>query len=367
MHQTPHPRWTRYLRHGLIALSFIAALQAGAREITDMVGRKVVVPDRITRALSAAPPIAVLQYVLARDTMVGLNLPFQPADLPFIEPRVAALPVIGSAFSAGRMINPETAISLKPDVILAWKNPTVDQARIEENFAKTGIPVVFIKLDDLRDWPAGLEFVGALLGRAPRAKLLADDVRGALANVDGALDAIPLAQRVRVYYAESPDGLATDCHHSFHTEAIELARGYNVYRCEQREHTGMERVSMEQVIAFDPQIILVQDQAFMPVVHTDARWKNIDAVRHRRIVAIPRAPFNWIDRPPSVMRVLGMQWLANQLYPERFAWHPRMEVRRFYKLYLDVDLSDADLARLLNTNPMSAPEGLADVHTQHQH
>ena len=356
----PHARtWRRLMLAMLLA---IATASAGAREIVDMVGRKVVVPDRITRALSAAPPIAVLQYALARDTMVGLNLGFQPADLPYIDPRVAALPVIGSAFSAGRMINPETAMSLKPDIILAWQNPTVDRARIEENFAKTGIPVVFIKLDDLRDWPAGLEFVGTLLGREARAKLLADDLRASLAKVDQALGAMPEAERVRVYYAESPDGLATDCHHSFHTEAIELARGYNVYRCEQREHTGMERVSLEQVIAFDPQVILVQDPAFLPVVRNDARWKNLSAVRNGRIVAIPRSPFNWIDRPPSLMRALGMQWLANQLYPARYPLHLRMEVRRFYKLYLDLDLSDADLARLLDSNTPPASEGNAHVH-----
>lgn len=346
----------------LAALLALAALPAGAREITDMVGRKVTIPDHITRALSAAPPIAVLQYALARDTMVGLNLGFQPADLPFIDARVAGLPVIGSAFSAGRMINPEAAMSLKPEVILAWQNPTVDRTRIEENFAKTGIPVVFIKLDDLRDWPAGLEFVGAVLGREARAKLLADDIRASLAKVDHALDAIPEAERVRVYYAESPDGLATDCHHSFHTEAIELARGYNVYRCEQREHTGMERVSLEQVIAFDPQVILVQDPAFLPVVRSDPRWKNISAVRNGRIVTIPRVPFNWIDRPPSLMRALGMQWLANQLYPARYPLHLRMEVRRFYKLYLDLDLSDADLTRLLATDTTPQPEGNAHVH-----
>ncbi len=347
----------------LLALALAcAACCVQAREITDMVGRKVVVPDKITRALSAAPPIAVLQYALARDTMVGLNLPFQPADLPFIEARVAGLPVVGSAFSAGRMINPEAALNTKPDVILAWQNPTVDRAHIEEVFAKTGIPVVFIKLDDLRDWPAGLEFVGALLGREARAKLLADDLRGTLAKVDAALDPIPENKRVRVYYAEAPDGLATDCHTSFHAEVIELARGYNVYRCQQRDHMGMERISLEQVIAFDPQLILVQDPAFLPVVRSDARWKNISAVREGRIAAIPRAPFNWVDRPPSLMRSLGMQWLAGQLYPDRYPFHPRMEVRRFYKLYFDVDLSDADLARLLASNAAPQPEGNAHVH-----
>lgn len=330
-----------------------------------MLGRKVQIPDSPTRIVSGAPPLQVLLYALARDTMVNLNLGFQTSQRAMIDARVADLPVIGSAFGSGRLINPEVVLNLKPDLILAWANATVDVAKVEESLGKTGLPVLFVKLDNLRDRHAGIEFVGRVLKREPRARELATYVRDALQRVDTALGALPERDRVRVYYAESPDGLATDCHKSFHTEAIELARGYNVYRCEQRDHVGMERVSMEQILAFDPQIILVQDPAFMDTVQSDPRWKLVRAVRDGRVVLIPRVPFNWLDRPPSLARALGIQWLAQMFYPDRFTFHTKMKVRRFYQLVYGIDLSDTDLQALLR--PAPARDGKPDtaVHSRH--
>ena len=90
--------------------------------------------------------------------------------------------------------------------------------------------MVYVQLDKLSDWPAAFEFVGTLIGREARGKALAAYIRDAQARVDAALGELPESERISVYYAEMPDGLASDCHTSFHTEAIELARitSYNV-------------------------------------------------------------------------------------------------------------------------------------------
>ena len=29
-------------------------------------------------------------------------------------------------------------------------------------------------------------------------------------------------------------------------------------------------------------------------------------------------PFSWCDRPPAVNRILGIQWIANALYPDTY-------------------------------------------------
>ena len=57
---------------------------------------------------------------------------------------------------------------------------------------------------------------------------------------------------------------------------------------------------------------------------------------------------NWVDRPPSFMRALGIQWLANALYPKQFPLDLEAETRRFYRLFFGVDLSDAQLVALLD-------------------
>jgi len=334
------------IRTGALLCLLMATLAEG-REIVDMAGRKVAIPDHISRVYASAPPLTVLLQAVAPETMIGLSLNMEDEGKRYLPPNIANLPVLGGVYGMGQAMNSEVLLSLKPDIALAWKSPFIDPAMVENSFAKIGLPVVFVSLDTLRDWPEALIFLGKLLGHEDKARQQADYVRNSLNKVNKAVAAIPEQEKVRVYYAESPSGLSTDCHSSFHTEAIELAGGYNVYRCQSQSHMGMEAISLEQVIAFDPQVILAQDPKFAKTVLSDSRWQNIRAVREGRIYAIPRWPHNWTDRPPSVMRALGVQWLANLFYPERLPLDLRMETRAFYQLFLGVNLSDADLDHLL--------------------
>ena len=41
-------------------------------------------------------------------------------------------------------------------------------------------------------------------------------------------------------------------------------------------------------------------------------------------------PFGWADFPPSVNRLIGLQWLARILYPDAFAEDLRTLTRDFY-------------------------------------
>lgn len=339
------------LRHRLYALLLAGALfssaQAWAREIVDMTGRKLAVPDRIERVFGSAPPLNVLLNAVAPEKMIGLSFKIEEPAKKFFPPQLQGLPVVGGIFGLGQQMNPEAVMALKPDLALAWKSPFVDQAKIEDAFGKMGVPVVFITLDTLADWPRALRFTGKLLGHETTGEAEAAYVEKALAKLKATVDKIPEKQRPRVYYAEGQDGLSTDCNHSFHTEAIELAGGYNVYRCEPKDHVGMEKISLEQVLAFDPEIIIVQDRSALAAIRSDARWQGVRAVKNGRVHLVPRWPHNWVDRPPSALRALGAQWLANLFYPKRFSFDVHKETRDFYRLFFGLAPTDADIDELL--------------------
>lgn len=327
----------------LLLLCLGLGFAAQAREITDMAGRKVVVPERIERVFGSAPPLNVLLHVVAPETMIGLSFPVPVEAQAFFPARLQQLPVLGGVFGMGRQMNPESVLALRPDIALAWKSPFVDQEKIETTFARMGIPVVFVQLDTLADWPAALRFTGQLLGREQKTQQLAAHTEETLSRIGNRVAAIPEKRRPRVYYAEGPDGLATDCHRSFHTEAIELAGGYNVYRCEPKDHSGMEKVSIEQVLAFAPDIIIAQEPSFADALAKDPRWRGVKAVRNGRVHLVPRWPHNWIDRPPSIMRLLGVQWLNKLFFPAAAPLDLRAETRDFYRRFLGLDLSDGEL------------------------
>jgi iron complex transport system substrate-binding protein len=335
-------------RRLFLLVACLLALPAFAVEITDMAGRKVAIPDHVKRVFGSAPPLNVLLHAVAPDTMIGLSFPIPENARRYFPPAIQGLPVVGGIFGVGQQMNAESVLALKPDIALAWKSPFVDQAKIEESFAKMGVPVVFIAMDTLADWPRALRFTGRLLGREAAAEREASYIEKAMERVAKVVATIPEAQRRRVYYAEGTDGLATDCHRSFHTEAIELAGGYNVYRCAPKDHMGMERISLEQVLAFDPEVIIVQDPTAAASIRKDPRWQAVKAVKTGQIHLVPRWPHNWVDRPPSLTRALGIQWLGQLLYPDRLAIDLRRETQSFYRLFFGVELADADLDKLLN-------------------
>jgi iron complex transport system substrate-binding protein len=109
----------------------------------------------------------------------------------------------------------------------------------------------------------------------------------------------------------------------------------------------MEKISMEQLLLYDPEVILVKEKTFFAGMSTDPRWQNIRAVKSGRVYLIPHVPFNWFDRPPSFMRLLGIKWLLNVLHPDRYHIDMVEEARAFYHLFLGVDLSEKDAQEIL--------------------
>ena len=340
----------------LLASALLLALPAHAREVVDMLGRTVAIPDHPARVFGAAPPATALLYTLAPDTLIGLNMPFPQAAKGLVPEHILSLPILGSTMAHGRQANLEQVLTLRPDLVVAWGGklpPGADADKIAAQYARIGLPVVFVRLDTLDDWSEAYAFMGEVLGREARAEALGAYVRDALARVRAAVDPVPPAERPSVYYAEGPAGMATECDTSFHVEAIVLAGGRNVFSCTPTSAVGLEPVSLEQILHWQPQIIVSQTPKLAQTLAADPRWKDIPAVRDGRILEVPRLPFNWIDRPPAFTRALGIQWLARAFYPERFDLDLKAEARRFYALFLDVSLDDVQLDRVLTEMPVA--------------
>lgn len=110
----------------------------------------------------------------------------------------------------------------------------------------------------------------------------------------------------------------------------------------------MEKISMEQVLLYNPDVILTHERTFYAALPKDRRWQNVHAVKEKRIYLIPTVPFNWFDRPPSFMRLLGLKWLTNSLYPKRYPLDIRAETKKFYRLFLDTELDKRDIQEILS-------------------
>ncbi len=341
------------MRAVLALLAVLAPLALEARTVVDSAGRKVEIPDRIERVFAAGPPASILLYMLAPEKMTGWPDPPRPEERPFIAERYRDLPALGRLTGRGGTANLEVVLKAAPDLILDFGSIRDTYVSLADNVQQqTRIPYILID-GRLEATPAALRMLGEILGLGERAERQAAYVEAAFAEIDAVLEAVPVDKRPRVYLARGPDGLETGVVGSINTEIIERAGGRNVMAA--GGHRGLVRASMEQVIAADPDIIITWDRNFFRKVLGDPLWAGIKAVRARRVYLAPTAPFGWIDRPPSVNRVIGLKWLAGLFYPDRLSQDLRETTRSFYRLFYHLDPSDTELDTLIAWSKGQAP------------
>jgi iron complex transport system substrate-binding protein len=330
----------------LLVLLCLLPLTAQARTVTDSAGREVTVPDTVKRVFAAGPPASILLYVLKPDALLGWPRAIRPVERPYIAPPYRDLPETGRLTGRGGDANLEIVLKMAPDLILDFgsvRDTYISLADRVQN--QTGIPYLLID-GRFENTAAAFRLLGNALGVPERGATLAKYVEDTFARLDGALAAVPEDKRPRVYLARGPDGLETGLKGSINTEIIERAGGRNVFDTHDRRK-GIVRTSIEQILVYNPDTIITWDPHFYRAVWTSPLWHDVAAVKRERIYLSPTAPFGWIDRPPSVNRIIGLRWLAGLFYPDRFPENLRAVTRVFYKRFYHVDLDDRDLERLI--------------------
>src|SRR5262249_1594816 len=153
--------------------------------------------------------------------------------------------------------------------------------------------------------------------------------------------------QLRGYYGRGKDGLETALGGSINVEFLTMAGVANVAAA--AGEGELKKVSLDQVVGWNPDVIVTLDPTFFGALSTDPRWKDVNAVRDGRAFLAPSAPFGWIDSPPGVNRLLGVRWLAARLDPQTQPDNLRALTRDFYARFYQVNLSDAQLDQLLDT------------------
>lgn len=318
---------------GVCATQPIAQPIAAAEEsVVDSAGRRVALPPRVERVFPAGPPASVIVYMLAPEKLLGWTRAISPPERPFLPEGFADLPELGRLTGRGNTVNLEAVVGARPDIVLDIGStaPTfVSLAdRVQE---QTGVPTVLID-GRLAESAGTFRTVGRLLGVPEHGERLARYAEETLAEVRRRMESIPADRRLKVYMARGPRGLQTGIRGSINVEALDVAGVRNV-AAEALGDGGIVDVSMEQVLAWQPDAIVTIDRGFYDSVWTDPLWQGIKAVRERRVYLSPGLPFTWVDSPPSANRLLGLRWLGKVLYPDLFPEDLREETRRFYALF----------------------------------
>ena len=165
--------------------------------------------------------------------------------------------------------------------------------------------------------------LGELTGRQADAEKLARYADDTIKTTIGRVAAVAPSSRPRVYFARGPRGLVTGLGGSINVETIEML-AQNVAGGNQG---GLANVSIEQVLLWNPEVIVTIDQDFAASVRNDPAWVSVKAVRDGRVHLVAQnafrlGRFSAVGEPPHRPVVAGEDPLPGQISRGYACAHP---------------------------------------------
>ncbi|HGM5489333.1 TPA: ABC transporter substrate-binding protein [Serratia fonticola] len=300
-------------------------------------------PQQPHRILSAGAPADLLLLALAPEMLLGLSsFDLSVTGAEYLSPVLTKLPRLGRLSGRASTLSLEKILALNPDIIIdCGSADETFRSLAQRTAAQTGIPYVLVD-GNLQDSPRQLREVGKLLGVSQRAEKQAQLAESWLQ--DAKRFSLQNQQPPRFYSARGMSGLETGLQGSLHTEAAELLGLVNVASQEARH--GLAQVSFEQILLWQPDIILTQDLNTYRHITQDPLWNSLQAVREGQVLLFTGKPFGWLDAPPGINRLLGMRRLQGHF---DVAVQPLWanDLRTFYQLFYHTALTEVQIQRLL--------------------
>jgi iron complex transport system substrate-binding protein len=286
------------------------ALQAGSAAmsitLTDALSRTVTLPAAAQRIISLSPAGTEILFAIGAGKQVVGRDSF--SDYPS---EAKAITDIGGGFSK---LNPEVIIAQKPDLILAsYLTASEEVAALE----KLGLTIfVLPNPSDFNGLYSNIQNTGRLSGRETEATVLVDAMKQRVTAVEQKLANVQ--NRPLVFYeldGTDPNAPWIPGPGSFVANLIHMSGGENIGDKLQGEWA---QVSIEQLIASNPDLILIGDATWGGVTLDDVRgragWQGLKAIQAGKLATFDD---NVVSRPGPRL-VDGLEAMSRLLHPELF-------------------------------------------------
>lgn len=319
---------------------------------TDSAGRTVEVPAHIDKIVPSGHTANMVLLTIAPEKMVGLSQQLNDKQKKYVGSALQGdLPVLGAAFGSKGDLNKEAVAASGAQILIdtgEFKKGIAD--KLDELQKQLGIPCVFIE-SKLDQWPEAYRMLGKLLDKEARAEELATYCERAYADVKAVMDGIPDSERPRVLYCTGESATNVLAKGSFQSGVVDmLARNVAEVDAPSAKGSGNES-SLEQIAAWDPQIILFNGagkvSSAYDVALADPAWQSLKAMKEGSYLKVPAVPYNWLNSPPTVNQVLGMQWLSHELYPDKFKDSTTDLVKSYFKNFYGYELSEDEYQKIV--------------------
>ena len=313
------------------------------RVFTDSVGREVTVPAQIDKVALSGPMAQIVLFALCPDKLVGIANAWDESAAQYLDTAYYNLPLLGQLYGGKGELNLETLLESGAQVVIdvgeAKGSIVEDLDALQE---QTTIPFVHIDAA-LATMDETYTLLGDLLGMPDEAKALADYCRS---TYDRALTIADSVEKANLLYITGDAGLNVIAQGAYHAEVIDLlSNNLAVVDEPSSKGTGNE-VDMEQILNWNPDVILFAPDSIYDTVAGDAAWQGVTAIQNGAYYEVPMGPYNWMGFPPSVQRILGMQWMAKELYPDAADYDMYETTQTYFQLFYHCDLTAEQYAAL---------------------
>ncbi|MDR1859689.1 MAG: ABC transporter substrate-binding protein [Bacteroidales bacterium] len=333
----------------LFIVLLLSAASVSGRVVTDMAGRRVSVPDSIQRVFTDR---FVSLMAFALDETFLCNATFSVPE--------AGRRYISQAYYSGKILtedNEEEILRLRPDVLLMSEVDAGTAKEADRRQAKLKIPVLVVKFG-IADYRSAYLFLGEALNRRTAAARIVQFLDTYLIPLNEKTKALSADARPALYYAEGNRGLNTEAAGTFHSQVFDWLNARNVAQVRTGSIHGMAAVTIEQILKWQPEIVVVwsgfpagmglpttakKEQTTAEFILSDPVWAKVQAVKNGRVYQVPALPFGWIDRPPSTNCIAGALWLAGVLYPDLFSFDINEALREYFSLFYHTEVSERDM------------------------
>lgn len=251
-------------------------------------------------------------------------------------------PAIGSADAPmlSGIINIESLLKTNPDIIFISQDMYHNENE-RMKLEQTGIPYVVIGYNGIAQQQHMIALIGEMLGAQEKAAKYNDYYRNRVELVQSRIKDVPESARPRVYHA-LVEPLKTVGTPSLSNDWLLVAGAVNVSAAGPNKLSGGPEslISLEQIVVWQPQIIIVNEDGVVDAIMQNPQWQAIEAVQQGRVWQMPVGISRW-GHPGSLETPLAILWTAKMLYPERFAdIDMRAELKEFYHDFFDLDVSE---------------------------
>lgn len=272
-------------------------------------------------------------WIAIRDGIMGEMFP-------------AALDIPHDVATSGFVPNIESVLALEPDVVIQWGDAGSD---LITPLKSAGLQVAGLTGRTQEDVAAWITLFAKLLGKPERGEQINTVIDGHYQQAQELAAGRTGPGPSILYFNQFLDDLKVGATQTSDDFYIKLIGATNAATGEDGvAGTGMVGVDPEQVLAWDPDVILLGnfDAALPQDVYADPVWSGLSAVRARRVYKVPLGGYRW--DPPSHESPLMWTWAAQVAYPQSSApTDLREDIVEHYDLLYGQVPTDAQMDTML--------------------